>query len=197
MAFIKSALELAMEKTEGIKGNPRELKRKEMEKKGRKAASDYLFSSEKTQEELQEVIKAVPKPDKATFKEGVKKALLLNITLPKTQDFEESVNRITAGLKSLTKNTKQIDMFMDQLQSFFQQYIDNKNQLLEAVKQQYSPRLRQKEQEIAQRTGQEIHLTPEQDPEFMDFLKTNITKLDKQFSESLSQVKKELEEYLI
>ncbi len=197
MAFIKSALELAMEKTEGMKGNPRELKIKEMEKKGRKAASDYLFSAEKSEEVLLEAIKAVSKPDKAAFKEGVKKALLLNITLPKTQEFEESVNRITAGLKSLTKNAKKIDMFMDQLQSFFKQYIDNKNKLLEAAKQQYSPRLRQKEQEIAQRTGQEVHLTPEQDPEFMDFLRTNLTKLDKQFSESLTQVKKELEEYLI
>ena len=196
MAFIKSALELAMEKTEGLKGDPEGLKIKELQNKGRKAASDFLFSGNGNTEDISAALKAVPKADREYFKEGMKKAFLLNITLPKSKDFEKSVDHLSEGLTVLSSDKKKTGMFMEQLKSFFNQYIDNKTQLIEAVKQQFAPRLRQKEQELAQRTSQEIHIAPEQDPEFMDFLRQNMAKLDDQFSKSLAQVKKELEGYL-
>ncbi len=196
MAFIKSALELAMEKTEGLKGDPEGLKIKELQNKGRKTASDFLFSDNVTTEDLETAMEAVPKTDREHFKEGMKKAFLLNITLPKSKDFGKSVDHLSDGLKVFSSDKKKTSMFMEQLKSFFNQYIDNKTQLAEAVKQQFAPRLRQKEQELAQRTGQEIHISPEQDPEFMDFLRQNMAKLDEQFSQSLAQVKKELEGYL-
>ncbi len=197
MAFIKSALEIAMEKTEGLKGDSRSLEIKELQNKGRKAASEFLFSGKGSVESLEKEIKTVSKPDREHIMEGMKKAFLLNITLPKSEEFEGSINHLTEGLKVLSRDKKKTGMFMEQLKGFFKQYLDNKNQLLEAAKQQYAPRLRQKEQELAQRTGQEIHLTPEQDPEFMDFLRQNMAKLDEQFTQSLTEVKKELEEYLI
>ncbi len=196
MAFIKSALEIALERTEGLKGDTRGLRIKELQNKGRKAASNFLFSTSTTAKNLADTLQEVPKPDRNHFKEGMKKAFFLNLTLPKTDDFGEFLDHLAEGLQILSKDKKKIVLFMEQLKSFFNQYRDNKTQLLEAVKQQYAPRLRQKEQELAQRTGQEIHLAPEQDPEFMDFLRQNVAKLDSQFSESLDQIKKELEGYL-
>lgn len=196
MANIKSALELAMEKTEGLKGNLKTLKIKEIQNKGRKTASDFLFSIETKSDDLEAAVKAYPKDERENFKEGIKKALLTNIILPKSENFKETVNRIAEGLTVLSKDKKRITMFIEQLKQFLEQYLDNKKQLLEAAKNQYMPRLRQKEQEIAERTGQQVHLTPEQDPEFIEFLKQNIAKLDEQYSESLDQIKKELEGYI-
>ncbi len=196
MAHIKSALELALEKTEGIKINKEDIKLKEIQNKGRSMASEFLFGNGATAEKLSETIGKYKKREKEAFREGVAKTFLSNITLPKNGNFTELIDRITEGLSVLTKDKKQINIFMEQLKSFFSKYMENREELTEAAKAQYQPRLRQKEQELARQTGQQVQLTPEQDPEFMDFLKQNLARLDEQYSMSLKQFKDELKKFI-
>ncbi len=196
MAHIKSALELALEKTEGIKINKDEIRLKEIQNKGRTAASEFLFGNKTTAEELSEAVGKYRKKEKEAFREGIIKTFLSNITLPKNGNFTELADKITEGLSVLTKDKKQVGVFMEQLKSFFSKYMENREDLTEAAKAQYQPRLRQKEQELARQTGQQVQLTPEQDPEFMEFLKQNLARLDEQYSMSLKQFKDELKRFI-
>ena len=61
-----------------------------------------------------------------------------------------------------------------------------------SLKAQYGPKLRQKEQELARRLGQEVKLDPMQDPEFVAFFKQNVGKLKEQYQQALDNAKEDL-----
>ncbi len=196
MATIKSALELAMEKTEGLKIDPKAAKIKEIKTEGRKAASDFLDNPKDSQEKLLSAFKKYKKDEKNAFKEGMLMTFLSNIVLPKTSVREDRISGITEGLKVISKDKNQIETFMGQIKEFLSKYLENREELIQAAKDQYMPRLKQKEQELEQQTGQKISLSPEQDPEFMEFLTQNISRLEAQYTQSLNQAKEELKRFI-
>ena len=73
MGFIKSALELAMEKTEGLEVDNEELRRKELFIQGRVAAAKGLDDGADTFEKMTAIAaqkKALDKKEYGTFAEG-------------------------------------------------------------------------------------------------------------------------------
>ncbi len=196
MTFIKSALEIAMERTKDVKSDPDTVKSDNLAKEGQKFASDYLYNKDIEKTDLEKKIKSFSGDNRRFFIKGIKKTLLSNLRLPKTENFEELFDKILIGLISVNINKKDVDVMMEQIKQFYTQYLENRSQLIEAIKQQYAPRLMQKQQELAKQYGHEVALSPEQDPEFMELLKSNLLKLETQYSESLSKAKEELEKLL-
>jgi hypothetical protein len=192
MAFIKTALEIAMERTKDVKSDPKTLKLDNLLKDGRKLASEFLNDSNFKKKELGKKLESFKGENKKSFKEGLKKTLLSNITLPKTEFFEKTLGKIHEGLITISSNEKDINEMIEQIKQFFMQYLENRKQLIEAIKQQYGPRLIQKQQELAKQYGHEVNISPEQDPEFMELLKSNISKLETQYGDSLLKAKEEL-----
>jgi len=192
MAFIKSALEIAMERTKDVKIDPKAVKLDNLLKDGRKFASEYLFTVNFDKEELRSKIESYSDENKKVFTDGLVKTFLSNITLPKNDTYEEQLQNIESGLCDISKNKKDISVMIEQIKQFFIQYLENRKQLIEAIKQQYAPKLMQKQQEMAERYGQEVTLSPEQDPEFMEILKANLLKMETQYNESLTGAKEEL-----
>ncbi len=197
MAHIKSALELALERTEGIKGNPEAARMKEIKISGRKTASKFMDSREADPDIILKPLKTYKKKDREAFLEGLASAFLSNIVLPRNDAQGDSLDRISEGIKVLSKDKKQVEVFMEQIKGFFEKYRENREELVSAAREQYLPRLRQKEQELRQQTGRDIQLTHEQDPEFMEFLNQNISRLDAQYSQSLDKAKEELKKFIV
>ncbi len=196
MAFIKSAFEMALERTKDVKSDPNTIKSDSLLKEGRKLASDYLYKSDIDKTELEKRIKSYSVDNKKFFIEGLRKTFLVNICLPKTDNFEELLDKIKTGLIAITTNKKNVTIMIEQIKQFYIQYLENRSQLIEALKQQFAPRLMQKQQEMAERYGQEVTLSPEQDPEFMELVKSNLLKLETQYGDSLSKAKEELDKIL-
>jgi Family of unknown function (DUF6657) len=192
MAFIKSALEIAMEKTKDVKIDPEAIKMENLLKEGRKFASEYLFTVNFDKKTLGTKLKSYSIEQKKVFTEGLVKTFLSNIILPKNDTFEEQLHNIESGLCEISKSKKDITVMIEQIKQFFIQYLENRKQLIEAVKQQFAPKLMQKQQEMAERYGQEVTLSPEQDPEFIEILKANLLKMETQYNESLAGAKEEL-----
>ncbi len=192
MAFIKSALEIAMERTRDVKIDPEAIKKENLLKEGRKFASEYLFTINFDKDKLGSKINSFSGEGKKAFTEGLVKTFLSNIILPKNDTYEEQLQNIESGLCEISKNKKDITVMIEQIKQFFIQYIENRKQLIEAVKQQYAPKLMQKQKEMAAQYGHEVTLSPEQDPEFMEILKSNILKMETQYSVSLAGAKEEL-----
>ena len=197
MAFIKSALEIALERTKDVKSDPNIIKTDNLVKEGQKLASDFLFSTDLDKKGLEKKIKSFSPDKKDFFIEGLKKTFLTNLRLPKNDNFEELLNKIIEGLSLVTANKKNVVTMIEQIKNFFSQYLENRSQLIEALKQQYAPRLMQKQQELAKQYGHEVALSPDQDPEFMELLKSNSLKLETQYNDSLSRAKEELEKILL
>ena len=197
MAFIKSALEIAMERTKDVKIDPEAVKLDNLLKEGRKFASEFLFAVNFDKEELKNKLKNYSGEGKRVFTDGLIKTFLSNIFLPKDDNFEELLQKIESGLCDISKNKKDITGMLEQIKQFFIQYLENRKQMIEAIKQQYTPKLMQKQQELAKQYGHEVTITPEQDPEFMEILKSNLLKMETQYNESLVGAKEELGKILL
>lgn len=194
MSKIKSAMELALERTADIKIDKEAVKKDKFTHKGKSAVGRYLNNPKKVS--LSDEITELKGDELDWTKSGIIDTLLANITLPR---YESDLNRlpiIAEGIKSLGKKkgeeAKNLEFLLTQYEDLFKQYLANIEQLGEQLKTQWEPRLRQKEQQLKQQTGQNTRLTPEQDPEFIKVLTEELARMDTQYSEVLSQGKEEI-----
>lgn len=193
MTHIKSALEIAMERTEGVTGDREKLAQDSLVKEGKRIASSFLsISEETTEDDIKEKLKTYGAKELKWIKEGIYQALVANIVLPFDETYHEKLSAIGRGLPEIIPDKKRLSLMFDQLAQFFDQYLENKKGLRTQLEQQYAPRLRQREAQLAKQVGQKVRLNPMQDPEFVTLLQRNMAQLDERYSESLAGLKEEL-----
>jgi len=193
MTHIKSALEIALERTEGVTGDREKLAEDKMVKEGKRIASSFLSISEDTTEtDIKEKLKAYGGKELKWVKEGVYQTLVANIVLPLDENYREKLNVISRGLPEIVPDKKRLSMIFDQLTKFFDQYLENKKAVRTQLEQQFAPRLRQREAQLAKQMGQNVRLNPMQDPEFANALQRNLGSLEERYQTALADLKNEL-----
>jgi hypothetical protein len=70
--------------------------------------------------------------------------------------------------------------------------LDNKQQLIEHLRNQFSQRIRQKEEEASKQMGRQVRIDPSSDPEFARALNQNLGNLQNQYGGVIDQVKDQL-----
>jgi len=197
MARIKSALELALERTEGVKSDKETLMADNLRKEGKKIASELLQPhQEEVKQDLQKQLKKYPPKESAWVREGVSQVLLANLVLPLDENYLPRFEQVTEGILALVKDKKNAGYILKQIGQFFSQYISNQKQMVQSLEKQYAPKLKQKEAEISRQLGTEVHLSPQSDPEFVSILKNQLSSLQSRYQEALDEVKKELSNLL-
>jgi len=187
MGEIKSAWELALEKTKDIVVDKEALKEKELKTKGRKAAFTYLEDPQSTQ--LEVILSETGEKDRPAVLTGMGETFLSYLKFPRTEEGNSEVlDKIQSGLKSLSDHPD-IDYLFEQIGGLFKQYIDDHTNLKERIKQQIGPQLAQKAQAIAAQTGMDPEKAMEADPEFRKILEQNLKSMDQQYGAYLEQVK--------
>jgi hypothetical protein len=190
MDEIKSAWELALERTKDIETDHRALKEKEFETSGKKIASRFLDDPEKC--DLKKEIAGAPTEARALVTQGCIRTLVSNLTLPLTDAAKERNKRVRDALLILTGGDKTLTDLFGQLEGFFENYAGERERMQAALEQQYEPRLRQKEAALAKQFGTAVRLQPAQDPEFVQLLKKQLGMFDGRYQEVLSQAKAEI-----
>jgi hypothetical protein len=191
MGEIKSALELALERTESVKSDKEGLEKAAYIDKGKRIAS-RLYSPEEKDYDISKALKEFSGKQAVWVKEGVFSVCLANITLPAEEEDINRLKRSLKGLEAVVKDRKMVNALGKQLEDFFKRYLSDKEQLVEAVREQFGPRIKEKEQELAQQLGTEVHLDPSSDPEFAKYLNQNMNRLKEQYLNALNQAKEEL-----
>lgn len=189
MGKIKSALELAMEKTADMKIDKEKLKQKELNKKGQILASSILNGNEK---DGVSKLKSYSSEDKKYIIEGFVETLLSNIRLPLYINSDNKLEILEKTFAMISDKKEIYNLVFTQLQQLFGKFIEDIQNLSEGLKQQYMPVLMQKQQQMMQQTGQNIQLEPEQDPEFMELLSRHRKELEAQYNTVIAQAKSEL-----
>jgi hypothetical protein len=203
MAMIKSALELALEKTKDMKVDPAAIEAAELKQEGKKAAG--LFLEDPASSDLAKKLSACPKEKRGSLKQGMSEVLLSQIQLPTNEQSLGKLERVLAGYLCLTEGSgllggplggamaeKKVQAVFQQLQAFFKQYIDDMKQVELAIKKQWAPKLREKERQMAARMGRDVRIDPMQDPEFAAFYKQNVSALREQYEAAMEKAKTEL-----
>ena len=193
MAEIKSALELALERTADIQSDKKSLKDHDLQQEGKRLASLYLDPVENTDMvDLEKTLKQRPAEERDMLKEGIFSVLLSNLYLPDAVIDTERFEKLQHAMEFMLGNKKQVDHIFKQLNQFFTQYLANKEQLKKNLEERYQPKLQQKAQALAERFGQRVDLTPDADAEFIEYLKQNVAELDRQYTEALNEMKQQL-----
>ncbi len=192
MSRIKSALELALEKTSDIEADRGALMRAEAVKSAKRRVA--LFLEGEGDDLADREIK-----EKEIYEETLKEALFaqlklprMNIDLARTARLEKAFDQMILS----AEGKEDLASLFGQLKNLFAQYLDSQEQLIESLSAQYEPMLRQKEERLREQTGQSVRLRPEQDPEFMKFLKDRQQMMDDQYNEVIIQAKDQLRELL-
>lgn len=208
MARIRSALEIALERTESVEGDPQKIKNSELIKTGKRFMGTFLFDHDSTVEALSEKMNALPEADRALVREHMIETLLLNVSLPQDELYVMALGKLKSASELLAPDTttetaaepseesaqeaNTVTQLFIQLDQLYIQYLQSREQLLEMAKQQYAPHLKQKEEQLSRQTGKPVHLQPEQDPEFIKFLEANYQRLEENFQEAVQGLRDQL-----
>ena len=193
MGKIKSALEIALERTESIKTDKASVGLFESRQQGKRLANDYLSNpSTGLETELQKY----PKDQRESLQQGIFDVLAPQITLPNTAEDLPRIEAVGKGLCLLineksSKEGGRFNAMFKQLVQLLSNYLNEAAQFDQAIRQQYAPKLRQKEEELSRRMGREVRIDPFQDPEFVNFYNQNFNALKANYQAPVDQVREE------
>ena len=185
MGRIKSALEIALERTESVKGDKTRVNQYETRQKGKLLANEFLNEGKKS---LEDEIKKSPKSEHESLKQGIFDVLITQLCVPDSEDDLVRVENAAKGIQVII-NDHRFSAKVKQLSQILRQYMNDAAQYEEAIKRQYAPKLKQKEEEISRRLGREIKLDPFQDPEFVTFFNKNMSVLKENYQAAIDQLK--------
>jgi hypothetical protein len=186
MGRIKSALEIALERTESVKSDKTGIEQFEARQQGKRLANEFLAGSAS----LEEGIKKCPKDQQAALIQGIFDVLNAQITLPLVREDAKRIETVGRGLQTIISDHRFAAVYKQFTQAMGQ-YLDDAAQYEEAIKRQYAPKLRQKEEDLARRLGRKVRLDPFQDPEFVAFYNQNMTTLKSNYQGMADQVREQ------
>ena len=205
MAMIKSALELALERTKDLEVDEAALEARSLRQEGKKAAGRYLEDPEST--DLAASLAAQPKDKRKAVREGMFETLSAQLQLPTAEASLEAFAPIAKGFSILALSPvgngllggvggamaeKRVAALLQQIEGFLKQYLGDMRNVEQAIRQQWGPKLREKERQLAARMGQEVRLDPMTDPEFSAFYKQNVSAVRQQYLDALERAKTDL-----
>ncbi len=195
MAAIKSALEIALERTKDLKADPKALAANAARQEGKRLAGEYL--SDPSTIDFGVKFSAIAKDAKENSRAGAFEVFSSRIQLPMSAAVNPDADLVilATGMKALNTlpfGEKKMQAIFDQLGGFLKQYLDDAKKVEEAIRKQYAPRLKQKEQEMAARMGRPVRIDPMSDPEFAAFYKQNVGQMRTQYQDALDKAKTDL-----
>ena len=199
MALIKSALELAMEKTKDLKVDEDALESARIKAEGKRAAGKYLEDPESS--DLDSLIGKCDPKTRDALRKGALDVLAANLQMPVRDMSFDIYERLSAGYAILagSSGVRQAKQFQatvkelfGQLKGLLKKYLEDMTNVEQMIRKQWAPRLREKERQMAARTGQDVRLDPMNDPEFAAFYKQNVDAVRQRYQDTLDQAKAEL-----
>jgi hypothetical protein len=203
MALIKSALELALEKTKDLTVDEATLEAGRLRQEGKRLIGRYLEDPEGT--DLAKAIAEQPKEKRQALKAGMLDSLESQLQMPTGEAGMGKLEAVAAGYAALASGgagllagpaqalaEKKVQATFQQLAGFFRQYLDDMKNVEQVIRKQWGPKLREKERQMSARMGQDVRLDPMMDQEFAAFYKQNVGAVREQYQAALDRAKAEL-----
>lgn len=202
MALIKSALELALERTKNLEVDEVAIEANRIRMEGRRMAGKFLDDPEGCS--LTSAIAGIDATNRELYRKSVFDVLCAQIQLPGVYFDSGKLAPIGAGLGALAAAApamargagaaaeKQVTAMIQQISTFLAKYQEEVKRVEQAIRSQWAPKLKEKERQMAARMGQEIRLDPMADPEFAAFYKKNVEGLKASYGDALEQAKLEI-----
>lgn len=192
MSDIKSAYEIAMEKIKDIgDATPEERLKWKFTPKGEELAGKYM----KDQANLQAELDKYKDEERKYVAQGVTSILARIIDLPKNNAIEKNNRKAMEGIKSIKKDKAGVENVFSKIRYIFNHYTeqgeDQKKQVYEQVKMQFTAKL---QQAIQQQTGVNgrVNIDVERHPQFQEEWRKALAQMDAQYLEHLNEYRQAL-----
>ena len=204
MAVIKSALELALERTKDLQLDENAQKIADAKIEGRKAASRYL--EDPASVDFKAILSTLDPVQRQAFLSSAFEVLSNFIQLPTNSvvDTEkmEAIGKaivLLCGLSARFPSEKEVKLAQQQARSLFQQilrflsqYQEEMKRVEQAIRNQWAPKLKEREKQLAAALGQNVRMDPMSDPEFAEFYRKNIESMRNNYGKALEDDKSQL-----
>lgn len=204
MAMIKSALEIALERSKDIQVDEAALEANALRVEGKKAAGRFLEDPQGAG--IAEFLGKYPKEKRGPIREGLFDILAAQLQLPSGDAGMDKLEVLGSGFSALAASSgsgllggvgsavadKKVQSLFQQLAGFFKQYLDDMKNVEQAIRKQWGPKLREKERQLSARMGQDVRIDPMSDPDFAAFYKENVSAARAQYQAALDKAKADL-----
>jgi hypothetical protein len=190
MGRIKSALEIALERTESVKSDKKSIDQFDARQQGKKLANAFLAGDDRS---LEGDIKKADRETRSFLRQGMFDALIAQVALPVTEDDQKRIEAAGKGLEAVINDGRFKALYKQFLQ-LISRYIGEVQRFDEAIRAQYEPKLRQKAEELSRRLGQQVSLDPFQDPEFTALYNRNLNSLRDSYQTVVTQLREQAEQ---
>lgn len=191
MGEIRSALDIAMEKTAHIEGDKDSADNRELKNAGKKAAGDFMGTGELSI--IEKVLSGKSFEQMKQVSHGAISIILASLRLPGTEADLVKVSRAGTALDKILPDTGIIPLF-SHVEQIFKQYLDERANLEKTLEQQFIPRLKAKQQEMAKRYGQSVPLELNQDQDYLAALSKNKRLLEQKYETVITEVRARVRE---
>lgn len=183
MARIKSAWEIALEKTQDIEIDEAKYRTDMLEREGMALAGGYLNNTDQKLDIVAAKFASYEKKDLAVVRRGIVNTILSNISLPSDDIYQMRFDRTTDLVNLVTGNDMQAMGLMQQIGGFLKQYIDAKTAFVDRMKDQIQ---------------QAMENNPEgvNSAQYSQLISQNLKKMDAQYGEALENTKQSLRQIL-
>ncbi|MCL2558773.1 MAG: hypothetical protein FWE09_09875 [Treponema sp.] len=188
MGRIKSALELALERSESIPSDKASVGLFQARQEGTRLANAFLAGEAGA--DIEAELKKRPKEQQGGLRQGIVEALIPQIGLPASEADIARVEAACSALGALVKDAR-LGAMLPQVGQLLSAYLDDLARFDEAIRKQYAPKLRAKEEELSRRMGREVRLDPFQDQEFLEVYSQSVSALKANYQEPLDQLREE------
>jgi hypothetical protein len=202
--MIKSALEIALERSKDIQVDEAALEANALRVEGKKAAGRFLEDPQGAG--IAEFLGKYPKEKRGPIREGLFDILAAQLQLPSGDAGMDKLEVLGSGFSALAASSgsgllggvgsavadKKVQSLFQQLAGFFKQYLDDMKNVEQAIRKQWGPKLREKERQLSARMGQDVRIDPMSDPDFAAFYKENVSAARAQYQAALDKAKADL-----
>lgn len=193
MSRIKSAWEIALEKTDKIEVDETRVRRNTHISEIKYILGSYLTSEERKDDELKEKLSHYKNDE---IKEAGETIILNSLFLPQeAKDNSEKEIRVETLLSIVLENNEEALSLLKSIFNHTNQYPKHKEELISRLKEQLEPMLKQKEERMRAQYGEAIHLTIESDKEAIETVKNYTERLFNQYQETLDEAKNQLKAF--
>ena len=191
MGEIRSALEIALEKTEGIKGDKQAIQNEKIKNAGKKAAAVFLGGG--SAEDLAAAVAAVDAASRQKFAEGALPIFCAGVKLPEDEEGVSALGHLAEGFKEVFPHAG-LDALFRQAGAIFKQYLEDEAALYSALERQFAPRLKAKAEALSKQYGQPISLSLDQDAEYSAALSRGLKALQDQYDAVINEIRGRMKE---
>ena len=183
MGRIKSAWEIALEKTADIQINEEKIKNDSLLKEGMSLAGKYLSNNEMKLSEAQKQYALYPDNDKPKVREGILNVFFANLVLPADEYYELRLKRTEELLGITDAQNFAVLGVLTTFEEYFREYVKTKKEYIANLEEQVKKILKE---------------NPDSNPaEYKKLIEKNIKQMEINYTTSLEEQKEQLKTALL